>query len=104
MFYSLGNNTLDCDECISKLDENGFCSCLQNGCNASVASEIIPNECIHHFIASEDVNSECVWKILSNFSHCEPANLGNFHIFGKMLKPEIELNLDLMGNLWNFIA
>ena len=31
--FSLGNNIQDCDVCISKLEDNGFCSCLQNDCN-----------------------------------------------------------------------
>ena len=83
MRYSLGNNTLDCDECISKLDDNGLCSCIENDCNA-FDSGIIPYECIRHFVTNETVNSECFRKIISNFSHCEPSNSGNFQIFARL--------------------
>ena len=85
MRYSLGNHTLDCDECISKLDDNGLCSCIGNDCNV-FDSGIIPYECIRHFITNVTVNSECFQKIISNFSHCEPANSGNFQIFCQVVK------------------
>ena len=99
--FSLGNNTQDCDTCISKLEDNGICSCIQNGCNP-YSSGIIPNECIHHFIANEDGNPECLGRMISHFSHCEPNHSGNFIIFARLFRNEI--NLDLVGVSYNFIT
>ena len=97
--FSLGNNTQDCDTCISKLEDNGICSCIQNGCNP-YSSGIIPNECIHHFIANEDGNPECLGRMISHFSHCEPNHSGNFIIFVRLLRNEIELK---SRSGWGFI-